>query len=396
MAQGKGGSKLSDRMKSLLSLSTLAGIPSSLATIRKFVSAVDWREAQEEIAGELDRKVAIIGMPNSGKSTLFNTLQGKYLSFVSSEAGATKEFVRGAFGPFALIDTPGHLPEMQSQAIDEASAVVYMLDATEGVRQRDVDVIQQLRDGEKPFIVALNKTDLVSGDVDELAARAAARLHVTDVTPISAQTGDNIAEELIPAIINTSPEAALALGRLLPQYRRSAANKIVRTATLVSLAAGLQPIPLVDIPILLSNQIRMTLRIAAVYGEPINAQHLREILTTVAGGLTLRYLAEELAKAAPIGGDLVSGAIAAGGTYALGQVAIEYYENGKRLSRKQINDMFNRYYRRYREEHPTEEAGNGATPALPPAAEAVLAEPIPPLRPDGVTADPLEDAGSLS
>lgn len=376
MAQKKGGGKLGDRMKSLLTLSTLAGIPSSLATIRKFVTAIDWREAQEEIAGELDRKIAIIGMPNSGKSTLFNALQGQYLSFVSPEAGATKEFVRGAFGPFALIDTPGHLPEMQRQAIDEASAVLYMLDATEGVRTRDAEIIQQLRDGEKPFVVALNKTDLLPGDVDELAARMAARLHLNDVTPISAQTGDNVAEELIPAIINTSPEAALTLGRLLPQYRRRAANKLVRTAALVSLAAGLQPIPLVDIPILLSNQIRMTLRIAAVYGEPVTAQHLREILTTVAGGLILRYLAEELAKAAPIGGDLISGAIAAGGTYALGQVAIEYFENGKQLSRKQINDLFNRYYRRYREEHLADETSDGATPALPAAAEPVIAEPV--------------------
>lgn len=374
MAQKRGG-KLSDRMRSLLTLSTLAGIPSSLATIRKFVSAVDWREAQDEIAGELDRKIAIVGMPNSGKSTLFNTLEGQYHSYVSPEAGATKEFVRGAFGPFALIDTPGHLPEMQRQAIDEASAVLYLLDATQGVRPRDTEVIQQLRDGEKSFVIALNKTDLLAGDVDELAARVAARLHVTDVTPISAQTGDNVAEELIPAIINTSPEAALVLGRLLPQYRRRAANKLVRNAALVSLAAGLQPIPLVDIPILLSNQIRMTLRIAAVYGEPVTAAHLREIMTTVAGGLVMRYLAEELAKVAPIAGDLVSGAIAAAGTYALGQVAIEYFENGKRLSRRQINDMFNRYYRRYREEHPTA-AARSTAPALPPAAESVSAEPL--------------------
>src|SRR5487761_1932817 len=374
MSQKKGGGKLSDRVKSLLTLSTLAGIPSSLATIRKFVSAIDWREAQAEIAGELNRKVAIIGMPNSGKSTLFNTLQGQYLSFVSPEAGATKEFVRGAFGPFALIDTPGHLPEMQRQAIDEASAVLYLLDATEGIRQRDLDVIQQLRDGEKPFVVALNKTDLIAGDTDELAARAAARLHITDVTPISAQTGENIAEELIPAIINTSPEAALLLGRLLPQYRRRAANKLVRTATLISRAAGLQPIPLVDIPILLSNQIRMTLRVAAVYGEPVTAQHLREILTTVAGGLIMRYLAEELAKAAPIGGDLISGAIAAAGTYALGQVAIEYFENGKQLSRKQINEIFNRYYRRYREELAPLGAAVTDPPLLPPATESLEAE----------------------
>ncbi len=376
MAQGRDNKKLGDRVKSLFTvssaLSLLAGVPSNLATVRKFMSAVDWRAAQEEIAGDLEGKIAIIGMPNSGKSTLFNTLEGKYRSFVSPEAGATTEFVRGSFGPFALIDTPGHLPSLQEEAIHEASAVLYLIDATQGVRPRDAEVIQRLRDGEKPFVVALNKTDLVPGDVDEAAARVAARLHVTDVTPISAQSGDNVAEELIPSLINTSPEVALMLGRMLPQYRRSAANKLVRTATLISLAAGLQPIPLVDIPILLSNQVRMILRVAAVYGEPVSAQHLRELVATVAGGLAMRYLAEEVAKIAPFGGDLISGAIAAGGTYALGQVAIEYFERGKQLSSKQINDLFKGYYRRYREEHPAEKPA----PALPPPSAPAAASDI--------------------
>ncbi|HEX9037737.1 MAG TPA: GTPase [Ktedonobacterales bacterium] len=369
MAQGRKNGKFGDRVKSLFTvssaLSLLAGVPSNLATVRKFMSAVDWRAAQEEIAGDLNAQIAILGMPNSGKSTLFNTLEGKYRSHVSPEAGATKDFVRGAFGPFSLVDTPGHLTGMQDQAIQEATTILYLIDATAGVRPRDAEVVQRLRDGEKPFVVALNKSDLVSGDVDEIAARVAARLHVPDVTPISAQTGENVAEELIPALINTSPEAALVLGRLLPEYRRKAANKLVRTATLVSLAAGLQPIPLVDIPILLSNQVRLILRVAAVYGEPVSAQHLRELVATVAGGLAMRYLAEEVAKAAPFGGDLISGAIAAGGTYALGQVAIEYFEHGKKLSSKQVNDLFNTYYRRYREERPVQQSNR----ALPPPGE---------------------------
>lgn len=369
MPQRRDSRKLGDRVKSLFTvssaLSLLAGVPSNLATVRKFMSAVDWRAAQEEIAGDLESQIAIVGMPNSGKSTLFNTLEGKYRSYVSPQAGATTGFVRGAFGPFSLVDTPGHLPDLQDEAMRDASAVLYLIDATQSVRPRDLVVIQQLKDGEKPFVVALNKSDLVPGDVDEAAARVAARLRVSDVTPISAQTGDNVAEELIPALINTSPEAALTLGRLLPEYRRKAASKLVRTATLVSLAAGLQPIPLVDIPILLSNQMRMILRVAAVYGEPVSAQHLRELVATVAGGLAMRYLAEELAKAAPFGGDLISGAIAAGGTYALGQVAIEYFERGKQLSGKQINDMFKSYYRRYREEHPADKG----PAALPPPSE---------------------------
>ncbi len=94
----------------------------------------------------------------------------------------------------------------------------------------------------------------------------------------------------------------------------------------------------------------MVLRIAAVYNEPLSARLARELMATVAGGLALRYLAEEAAKAVPFGGDLVSGAIAAAGTWTLGQVAIEYFEGGKKLSRSQLNDFFARYYRRYREE----------------------------------------------
>jgi len=176
----------------------------------------------------------------------------------------------------------------------------------------------------------------------------------------------NVSEELIPALIEASQEAAVVLGRQLPQFRREAANKVVRNATLVSLVAGLEPIPLVDIQILLGNQIRLILRIAAIYGEPMSAQHARELVSTIAGGLLLRYLAEEAAKAVPIGGDLVSGSIAAAGTWAIGQVAIEYFENGKSLSRSQASQAFKRFYKRYRETRGNMEDLTGQTPtALP-------------------------------
>ena len=192
---------------------------------------------------------------------------------------------------------------------------------------------------------------MLKEDQDEVAARAAAQLHLNDIIPISARTGENIGDELIPAIIETSPEAALALGRELPRYRRQAAQKLVRSASLVALVAGLEPIPLVDIPILLGNQVRMVTRIAALYNEPLSGRPTRELVATVAGGLVFRYIAEEAAKAVPFGGDLVAGAIAAAGTWSLGQVALEYFDGGKSLSQRQMKDMFTRFYRRYREEH---------------------------------------------
>lgn len=374
---GTGGSKGFGglRPRDLLTFSNLTRLPSSLSTMRKFMRAVNWNAAAEEVKGELGHKVTIVGLPNSGKSTLFNTLRGQYLSPVSPEEGTTKALVRGQFGPFELIDTPGHLPDVQQSGLDEAAAVIYLLDASLGIRGRDYQNITELVKNQKPLVVALNKADMLQDAADEAAAEAAARLHVSDVIPISARDGSNIAEELIPFLIEISPEAALTIGRMLPAFRRQAANKLVRTAALVSLAAGLEPIPLIDIPILLGTQMRLVLRIAALYDEPMTAKHVRELVATIVSGLTMRYLAEEAAKAVPFGGDLVSGAIAAAGTWTIGQVAIEYFESGKRFSRQQINDMFLRIYRRYREENVAAKLREGTPATTRPAV--VVTEKVP-------------------
>jgi uncharacterized protein (DUF697 family) len=92
----------------------------------------------------------------------------------------------------------------------------------------------------------------------------------------------------------------------------------------------------------------MVLRLAALYGEPLSAQYIRELIAAIAGGLLMRFLAEEASKAVPFGGDFLSGAIAAGGTWAMGRVAIEYFESGKQLDRAQLREMFNQLYARFR------------------------------------------------
>ncbi len=342
--------ELGVRARDAIKLSNLTKLPSNLAMARRFINTLNFKATQAEIEAEMRHKVAILGLANSGKSTLFNQLRGAYSSAVSPEAGTTKALVRGAFGPFTLIDTPGHMPDLQQEAVEEAAAVVYLLDASAGLRPQDSSLIAKLRMSDKPLVVALNKADTLRDGADEAAAEAAARLHLADVIPISARTGDNIGDELIPAIIDTSPEAALALGRELPAYRRAAAEKLVRNAAVFSLVAGLEPFPLVDIPILLGNQIRLVMRLAALYNEPFGPGPTRELLATIGLGLAFRYVAEEAAKAVPFGGDLVSGAIAGAGTWALGKVALEYFESGKQLNRTQLNGMFRRFYQQFRKE----------------------------------------------
>ena len=349
-----------------LGINTLLSLPTNIGIIRSFMKALNWNEAQGEVLEGLKNTVVIVGLPNTGKSTLFNYLKGQQLSPVSPESGTTRNLVRTDFGPFTLIDTPGHLPELMESGMDLASVIVFLIDGTKGLQSKDRELYETIKKLNKPTIIGVNKIDALSGEEsgDKVANEVAVSLGVAGVIPVSGRTGVNIAEELIPAMIDASPEAALVIGRELPAYRRNAAQRIIRNATLISLAAGLEPLPLVDIPILLGNQIRLVLRLAALYGEPVDSanttRHLRELIAVMAGGLGLRYLAEQAAKAIPFGGDFISGAIAGAGTWAMGQVILVYYESGKNISPQRLRMLYHDFYSRYRRQQVSQEASQFA------------------------------------
>lgn len=339
-----------------LGLHTLRNLPANISMVQGLMKAVNWKLAQQEVLENLNNTVVIVGQPNTGKSTLFNTLKGQNLSPASSQAGTTRTLVRTDFGPFTLVDTPGHLPDVMESGMDQASVIVFLIDASKGLQASDRELYNVIKRFDKPTIVAVNKIDVLKGGEggDQLATEVAVQLEAPGVIPVSAKTGENVAEELIPVIIESSPEAALAIGRELPAYRRAAAQRIIRNSTLVSLAAGLEPIPFVDIPILLGTQIRLVLRLAALYGEQMDSadsrKHARELIATIAGGLGLRYLAQQAAKAVPFGGDFVAGAIAGAATWSIGQVALEYYEDNKQLNPKRLQQLYKSFYHRFRKD----------------------------------------------
>lgn len=344
-----------------LGMNTLTKLPANLGMLQGMMKAINWKEAQDEVLQGLSNTVVIVGQANSGKSTLFNHLKGEEISAVSPQAGTTKTLIRTDFGPFTLVDTPGHLPDVTETGIAEASLVVLMIDGEQGLRQEDRNLLMTIKKLEKPIIVTVNKIDTLRNEQagDELANEVAMRLGIPGVIPISALDGTNIADELVPAMIAASPEAALVIGRELPSYRRQAAQRIIRNAMLVSLAAGLEPIPLIDIPILLGTQVRLVLRMAALYGEPIDSadavKHARELVVTMISGLGMRYLAEQAAKLVPIGGDVVAGAIAGAATWSIGEVALEYYENGKSLNTSRIRSLTSGFYKFFRKKQNIEE-----------------------------------------
>lgn len=330
-------------------------LPTMIDDIRVVLRSLDWEAIRDEVKREAAARLAIVGPVNSGKSTLFNLVEGKNVSEVGPIPGTTKLPVQQRLGPFVLIDTPGFgevggvdRAAIASRSASEADAILLLLDASAGLRQGDADLLAYLQSLRRPVVVALNKIDLLGRNYNRAVQDASARLGVP-VIPVSAKKGTNVAEKLMPALIDALPDLAVALGRELPSIRRTSANRAIRHAAMLNTAVGAEPVPFIDIPFLLTTQARLVLRIAAIYGEPFTARHARELLAAVAGGLAFRFLAEQGAKFVPFGGWAVAAGIAALGTWAIGQVAVAYFESGKRLTPQQMREMYKTILERDRE-----------------------------------------------
>ena len=119
-------------------------------------------------------RLAIVGRPNVGKSTLFNRLTKTRRAIVTDEAGTTRDRQYGhcewCGKEFSVIDTGGWVldsddifeDEINRQvhlAIDEADVVLLLVDVNEGVTRFDMEVAHLLRQSNKPCVLAVNKVD---------------------------------------------------------------------------------------------------------------------------------------------------------------------------------------------------------------------------------------------
>jgi len=328
-------------------------LPATAKDIRAFLASLDWETLVQQVEHEMQAQVAIVGPVNAGKSTLFNALKGTQISPVSAVPGTTRRLVQERLGPFLLVDTPGFgkidgvdLARIAFRSVEPSNLVILLLDGAAGLRQTDRDLYRKLVDTKRPLIVVLNKIDLLDKtDLPHVLANLEGKLGA-DVIPISAKKETGLANRLFPRIIESHPPLAVSLGRALPAYRRQAARRLVRNASTFNALVGAEPVPGLDIPLLLSIQVRLVLRLAAIYGRAMTTRSAKELISTITGGMAFRYLAAEVARPLPGVGWLVSGAVAAAGTWTIGQVAIRYFDSERSLTPRQMKRLYRRLLHR--------------------------------------------------
>ncbi len=157
--------------------------------------------------------VAVVGQPNVGKSTLFNRLIGQRRSIVGDEPGITRDRIYGEVewsgGRFAIVDTGGIVPDDDAVipanifkqagfAIDDAQALIWVVDARQGLTTLDEELAKLLRASGKRVLVAANKSE--SARVEATASEFY-KFGFEEVFPVSAEQGIGLGELLDALII---------------------------------------------------------------------------------------------------------------------------------------------------------------------------------------------------
>ena len=175
----------------------------------------NFENVEPEIEDEETIKVAIIGRPNAGKSSLVNKILNEERVIVSDIAGTTRDAIDSYFknehGKYIFIDTAGIRRKSKvydkleqysvvkaKAAIDRAHVCILLVDATEGITEQDEKIAGLAHEAGKAVIICINKWDLIekeTGTLENYKKQVYAKLAYLDYAPIvfiSTLTGQRV------------------------------------------------------------------------------------------------------------------------------------------------------------------------------------------------------------
>ncbi|MFO7594048.1 MAG: ribosome biogenesis GTPase Der [Pseudomonadota bacterium] len=206
--------------------------------------------------------IALVGRPNVGKSTLFNNLTRSRDALVADFAGLTRDrqYGIGKLGdrPYLVVDTGGlsgneqgidsEMAQQVRMAIDESDAVLFLVDARDGLSAADANIADYLRQCNKPITLVVNKTDGVDASV---VVSEFHELGLGQPWPIAAAHGRGV-RSLIHEVLAQFPEEEEAFGEEAEDERGIRVAVIGRPnvgkSTLVNRILGEERVVVYDMP----------------------------------------------------------------------------------------------------------------------------------------------------
>jgi uncharacterized protein (DUF697 family) len=218
--------------------------------------------------------------------------------------------------PAFLLDLSGREPTREE--VVGANVLIYAIEG-EDPTEEDVSVLR---------LADRHDVDPVSVHVRERPKEARDIPYVLATDVVAVAPGEELPIERITRRIaaRVGDDGYLVAARV-PALRRPICEHIVRHfARQNGVLAAAIFIPGADFPVLMLNQIRMVLRIAAAHGEEIGARRALELLPLLGAGLGMREVARQAVGFIPVLGWAIQGGIALAGTRALGEAAIVYFD----------------------------------------------------------------------
>ncbi len=151
--------------------------------------------------------VSLVGRPNTGKSTLLNSILETKLAITSPVSGTTRNIIEGVYededSQIVFVDTPGiHKPlnkignilnKKAYQSSDNVDVILFLVDAEKGYGKGDEFILEKLKKEEIPIILVLNKVDKVKKDkLLEMINTLSKEYEFSEIFPLSALKGDNV------------------------------------------------------------------------------------------------------------------------------------------------------------------------------------------------------------
>jgi len=202
---------------------------------QEIVRRLDFSKIEDIHEGQSSNiRIALLGKPNTGKSTLSNRLTATNASIVSEIPGTTRDTIEGSFNwksrSFVILDTAGirrkakvsedieyYSVNRAIKTIDEADIVVLMIDAVEGFSEQDKKIAALAHDKGKGIIMALNKWDAMPQQkntfktISDRIRFLFGQMEYAPIVPVSAKDGSGV-DKLLNTIITMHSQLNIRIG----------------------------------------------------------------------------------------------------------------------------------------------------------------------------------------